>query len=1015
MLSGGVTLDQAQMLGTLGGAIGNGPAGNADVDWYAFTLAGPSAVHLSAAAGAGQSAPVLSLYNNDPFDFADPYDPLGHRLLGQESGSAISVSLAAGTYYVAVSGAGNDYFNPFLADSGYPGRPCTYDLQLSAAGLNLAGDGPVVLSSNPAAGAQLSSSPLVLRLDMSGAIDPNTVQPDQTVELTFNPTGQFGDGSDQAVALSNVNFSAAASELQLTPQDALAPGYYRIFLAGNSSGGAPVLADLNGTPLGTDAAHPLGQDFSMTFQVTGVEGVVGAVPGAGDDTAATAHELGDVTAAGLVQAVGAIGDDPAYNFNSSNPLLTNPAAQVDLYHFTISGSGPYALTSEVFAGRIGSPLDAGLSLFEADPGTGQLRLVAANDNSLNDTAATNGTSPLFTDPVLFAGLTAGNYYLAVSGTGNVPDPTEGQSVGVNGVFDPNAAHSGMNGFTTGDYVLNLAVTKESAPPQVVSVSLNAGAVLTAPPSTFTVQFSESVNLRQLAIDAFQQSPTLTLDAVYVQDSGGAKHYAQLVSYDATTNQAVFLLTDAVPNGPAQLHLSGAGSLGIIDTAGSPLVPSPGGGSDYVVSFTVAGPARGTGGNPLLWTDQEPNDSAATAQVLGVLFPDELQQGVTVQRSAGASTSDTADYYQFQVLQPGQYVLSLSGTGLPVGALPTLTDASGNVVTGVPQGQGGAVRFDLAAGTYTVCVGGWTASQAASVQYKLQISLAIGGVSPPSLTVGPAPAIQIPSQFIVVGEFPGYGVQRFVGPNDFVPLTVPGVDASLLAEGADGTLVGKFSNGVNEYESGTTWTLLTQTGVEAPTLLAVDAVGHVFAEFKGYGVQEYVGGQYWIPLNVAGVDAALLTASGNGMLVADFTGYGVERYVSGKTWVPLSSMTADATVLAMNNLGDVVGQFVGGVQEFLASGGVWTPLTSPGTASPLAIDSAGDVAGAFPTASSGLQFVLAGSGAFQPLNASLPIALAVDDASNVFAGFSNFVDEISLTGAVTRITPNGAAASILVAD
>ena len=253
------------------------------------------------------------------------------------------------------------------------------------------------------------------------------------------------------------------------------------------------------------------------------------------------------------------------------------------------------------------------------------------------------------------------------------------------------------------------------------------------------------------------------------------------------------------------------------------------------------------------------------------------------------------------------------------------------MTGVPQGQGGAVRFDLAAGTYTVCVGGWTASQAASVQYKLQISLAIGGVSPPSLTVGPAPAIQIPSQFIVVGEFPGYGVQQFVGPNDFVPLTVHGVDASLLAEGADGTLVGKFPNGVNEYESGTTWTLLTQTGVEAPTLLAVDAVGHVFAEFKGYGVQEYVGGQNWVPLNVAGVDAALLTASGNGMLVADFTGYGVQRYVSGNHLVPLSSsMTADATVLAMNDLGDVVGQFAGGIQEFLASGGVWQPLTSPGT-------------------------------------------------------------------------------------
>ena len=165
-----------------------------------------------------------------------------------------------------------------------------------------------------------------------------------------------------------------------------------------------------------------------------------------------------------------------------------------------------------------------------------------------------------------------------------------------------------------------------------------------------------------------------------------------------------------------------------------------------------------------------------------------------------------------------------------------------------------------------------------------------------------------------------------------------------------------------------------------------------------------------------MDAALLMASGNGKLVADFTGYGVQRYVSGTTWAHLSSaMTADATVLAMNNLGDVVGQFAGGFQEFLASSGVWTPLEAPGTASLPAIDSAGDVAGAFPTAPSGLQLVLAGSGAFQPLNASLPITLAVDDAGDVFAGFSNFVDQISLTGVATRITPNGAAASILVAD
>ena len=184
------------------GAIGNGAAGNADVDWYNFTLASPSAIHLAAALRSGQSAPVLSLYNSDPNDFGDLFDPLGHRLLDQESGSAISASLDAGTYYVAVSGAGNAYFDPFLAGSGYPGQPCTYDLQLTATNLNLApADGPIVLSATPGAAPRLSSSPLVVRLDLSGAIDPNTVIPGQTVQLTFNPTGQFGNGNDQSVAL----------------------------------------------------------------------------------------------------------------------------------------------------------------------------------------------------------------------------------------------------------------------------------------------------------------------------------------------------------------------------------------------------------------------------------------------------------------------------------------------------------------------------------------------------------------------------------------------------------------------------------------------------------------------------------------------------------------------------------------------------------------------------------------------------------------------------------------------
>jgi hypothetical protein len=744
----GATLDQALSLGDLvgsvavTGAIAPTPSQPAQVNWYSFVLGGPADVILSARTRLGQAAPVLSLFNSDTSDFSDPLDPLGHRLVAQAQGAAGSASaltrpLAAGTYYVAVSGAGDRYFNPFLADSGYPGAAASYSLTLSETDLPLApSDGPVVLAATPAAGDQLGRSPLAVRLDLSTALDPTSVLQGLNVRLTFNPAGTFGDSGDQDVPLNFVNYTPEANELQLFPVDALAPGYYRVDLGGDGSGGQPVLLGADGAPLGADAAHPAGQDFALTFRVTGVEG---NSAGAADDTLATAHDLGGLNSAGLVQVTGAIGDDPAYDPGNSDPTLANAAADVDVYHFRVSGAGDYALTAEAFAGRIGSPLDPALSLFKLDPATGSYQLVGVNDNTLNGQQATNGSAPLFTDPVLFAGLTAGDYYLAVSGTGNDPDPTLGLAPGVFPVFDPTLTHSGAGGFTTGDYVLNLFVQPVAAPPQVVSVSLQPGATLDAPPTTFTVQFSEPVNLPQLLYQAGQQTNTTDIPAVYVLGPDGVSYYPRMVSYNASTNVATFLMLDAVPNGPAELHLSGPA--GLTDLAGQPLVGSPDAAGDCVVPFTVDGPARGSPGDPLLWSGGQAGDSAAAPQVLGVLFPHELQNGAVVQRTAQAGATDTADYYQFQVLQGREYVMTLYGTGLPAGALPTLTDAAGHAVGGVPQGKGG-IKFTLDAGTYVVRVGGWSSAKAATVQYQLRLGLTGAGENPPPLTDGPAPAIRV---------------------------------------------------------------------------------------------------------------------------------------------------------------------------------------------------------------------------------------------------------------------------------
>jgi hypothetical protein len=477
------TLNQAQNLGdpTAGGGlkvlgtIGNSPAAAADVDWYQFSLSRATRLDLTAApqTAGGSFAPLLSLYNSDPFDFGDPYDPVsfGHRLLAQDDGAghkgtaSLDVSLAAGTYYLAVSSSGNRYFDPFIADSGEAGSTGPYQLFFQTTDLGLGShDGPMLLGSDPGSGTLLNRSPFVIRADLSAALAPESIRLGQDVQLLYSRDGDFV-GNAQLVPLARANFSAAADELQLFPAAPLAFGYYELELVGSRTSAAH-LTGANGLLLGQSAAHPDGQDFSVPFAVGGVEGrYVGG--GVADDTPATAHDLGNLTNTG-VQIAGAIGDDP------TDRIRFNPS-DVDLYHFTLSGSGNFALTAEAFAGRIGAPLDPALSLFEVDPATHRLQLVAENDNSFNPTiVAFNNTAPLFTDPVLFAGLTAGDYYLAVSSSGNMPDPAKGLLPGQGGIFDPNVSHSGRDGRSTGGYILDVGAVSDNVPPQVVAVTADGG-------------------------------------------------------------------------------------------------------------------------------------------------------------------------------------------------------------------------------------------------------------------------------------------------------------------------------------------------------------------------------------------------------------------------------------------------------------------------------------------------------------------------------------------------------------
>jgi hypothetical protein len=743
------TIDQAQYLGDLSatpwvavnGTLGAGQTSTADVAWFSFSLARPAQVKL---ATLDRALPhglvgVLSLYNCDPGDFGDYYDPYGCRLLEQAVGTAknnaqLTQDLAAGIYYVAISGSGNRYFAPGIADSGYPGSTGNYRLDITADDLGLDPNGtPVLLGSDPAPGAVLPASPLILRLEFSAPLNTNAVMLGGNVQLTWNPTGSFGDGSDVSLGISSYNLSTSGTELQLIPAQTLSPGYYQITIGAS-----------------------LAQPATVTFQVAGVDGAATA-----DDSTATAQELGNVTAASLVQVAGAIGDD------SSAPLPFNQS-DVDLYHFQITGAGRYAFSSEVFAGRIGSPLNPEITLYQLGS-DGQLQQIAFNAQTLNPTTTNdNQFTPLYTDSAINAGLTAGEYYLAVSSNGTV--------------FDPTQSHSGQGGWSTGDYVLNLIVQPAQAPAQVVATSPANGATLNAPPTQLVVQFSARVNVQQLAYQAYQQTGQGALSQVYIVRDDGTYYYPRLQSYDPTTNQATFLMLDALPTGHYELHLSGP--QGLTDVAGNPLMGNTFGG-DYVVHFAVKlAVPRGSNGDPRTWTYQPTNTGATNVQTLGTLFPLELQSGVTVVRPASAPGRAGGDYYWFQVLQNQQYLFAISGVNLPPGTQLQLLDANGNPVNAAVQADGISLLAGLTPGWYGLGVVG---SIPSGVTYQIRMTLMGAADWQAPLTSGAAPALRI--YLSGASTLPAGPLQVTVLSTAAVTVPTPSAAATALLAGLSSAPVG----------------------------------------------------------------------------------------------------------------------------------------------------------------------------------------------------------------------------------
>ena len=696
------------------GNIGNGAMAASDVDWYSFKLETAATVRLAITSPDGQTRPVLGIYQS--------------RMLAQNGGSGptgmITRNLAPGTYYVAVSGAGNLDFNPHLAGSGYPGLTGDYVLGVEADPIvRPVSSGPVVINLDSRIPGVSNASPSTLKLQTNAALDESSLVAGTNILLTFNPTGDFGNANDEPVTLVSAAYDASNFELCLTPENPLGKGFYSLRILGDTTTTSqPVLGE-NQLPLGYGSSHRNGRNDVRTFQVVGAEGE------GGNDTAATSIDLGRLKDGSFVRKTGVIGDDPsAFNALLGSPSTANPGAGVDMYRFQIKGAGRFALTAEVFSGRIGSDIDSGLSLFRKDTQTGLLVLVNSNNNSLNQTISSIGTLPLFTDPVLMSGLQAGEYYIAVSSDANTPGFAVGSRPGENGIFDPNISRSGLNGSSVGRYSLNIQLERDDVAPRVLATSPAPGQVLGLAPEKITVRFSEAIDFQKYLEQGAGSSGS---PEVHIQAADGTRIIPRLLSYNPITSEATFQMLDGLSNGSYRLCFAGTG--GLTDLAGNAILGnSPSG--DFVTPFSVNDPVRGSLANPLVRTAVA--GDAGTPQNLGVMFPRELQSNVVLQKTASAGTF--ANAYRFRILQSQTYCFDLAGENLPDTARLTLTALNGDTVALLSPSNRTLFGM-LASGEYLIRVDG--SGESGSIEYQLKFKLVASEDNPPPLSLGTSPAIR----------------------------------------------------------------------------------------------------------------------------------------------------------------------------------------------------------------------------------------------------------------------------------
>jgi hypothetical protein len=442
-----------------------------------------------------------------------------------------------------------------------------------------------IVATRPASGAEVSEPVSSLAVEFDRPIDPFSLLSDVQL-MMVNDDGSLTPIVDENVyTLQDVD-PDDPSLLVVALDATLAPGRYQIFLWSGS-----MIAAQDGAML--DAAALEGPISEFTVR-------------APEPGSASTIELGRV------------GPEPLRVEGRLD--FTTSATDVALYRFELTPEHTrWRLGVEVEAQRLGSPLNAALTLFNSER-----RPLMTAEAGRPDAPA---------DPYLFAGLTPGTYYVGVSGTGNLPTNPGGYDLARE---DPGQVVQQQEG---GAFLLSLVADPAETPTSLVDFRLDRADPTSSEPTGFLVRFSGAIRTSGQDGLAFD---TLSTGLQLLDDRGQSWPIAA-TGYDEATATLKYIFRERLPQGNYTLRVASLGALS--DLSGRPVVGHDGRAGD-LARFAVTRRDR-----------PDPSN-------LGAFYPNEILHG---RELAFELEPGETQVYTYTNLYPDTYLISLSVDGGPVTA------------------------------------------------------------------------------------------------------------------------------------------------------------------------------------------------------------------------------------------------------------------------------------------------------------------------------------------------------------